>query len=48
MTQMLELSDMDFKAAIKMLQWAYEHVWTNEKESHRKETEDMKKRQMEI
>ena len=32
-----------------MLQWAYEHVWTKWKiESHRKEMEDMKKKQMEI
>lgn len=32
-----------------MLQWAYGHVWTKWKiESHRKETEDMKKKQIEI
>ena len=32
-----------------MLHWAYEHVWTKWKiESHRKETENMKKKQTEI
>lgn len=32
-----------------MLQWAYGHVWTKWKiESHRKEAEDMKKKQIEI